>query len=227
MTQHETGADFVANRYASGRALLASRRAISTCTEHDACGVGLVAALDGKPRREVVQAGIDALKAVWHRGAVDADGKTGDGAGIHVEIPQDFFARSMSRARGHQAAARAASRSAWCSCRAPTSARRNAAAASSRPRSCDSGYTIYGWRQVPVNVAVHRREGERDAPRDRADHDLRPPSGATSRRSSATSTSSAAASRSRRSRRRSPSFYICSLSLPLGDLQGHVPGRAA
>ena len=60
--------------------------------EHDACGVGCVAALDGKPRRDVVQAGIDALKAVWHRGAVDADGKTGDGAGIHVEIPQDFFA---------------------------------------------------------------------------------------------------------------------------------------
>src|SRR5579883_2060533 len=41
--------------------------------EHDACGVGFVAALDGKPRREVVEAGINALKAVWHRGAVDAD----------------------------------------------------------------------------------------------------------------------------------------------------------
>ena len=59
--------------------------------EHDACGVGLIAALDGTPRRDVVEAGIAALKAVWHRGAVDADGKTGDGAGIHVEIPQDFF----------------------------------------------------------------------------------------------------------------------------------------
>ena len=43
-------------------------------TEHDACGVGVVASLDGKPRRDVVQAGIDALRAVWHRGAVDADG---------------------------------------------------------------------------------------------------------------------------------------------------------
>ncbi len=57
--------------------------------EHDSCGVGLVAAIDGKPNRKVVLAGIDALKAVWHRGAVDADGKTGDGAGIHVEIPHD------------------------------------------------------------------------------------------------------------------------------------------
>ena len=40
---------------------------------------------------KVVEYGIEALKAVWHRGAVDADGKTGDGAGIHVEIPTDFF----------------------------------------------------------------------------------------------------------------------------------------
>ena len=59
--------------------------------ERDACGVGFVAAIDGKPRRDVVAAAIDALKAVWHRGAVDADGKTGDGAGIYLEIPQDFF----------------------------------------------------------------------------------------------------------------------------------------
>ena len=40
-------------------------------------------------------------KAVWHRGAVDADGKTGDGAGIHIEIPQDFFADAIARG-GHK-----------------------------------------------------------------------------------------------------------------------------
>ena len=51
-------------------------------TDHDACGVGFVASMTGKPKREVVENGIEALKAVWHRGAVDADGKTGDGAGI-------------------------------------------------------------------------------------------------------------------------------------------------
>ena len=42
--------------------------------EHDACGVGLIASLDGKKSRKVVEYGIEALKAVWHRGAVDADG---------------------------------------------------------------------------------------------------------------------------------------------------------
>ena len=69
--------------------------------EHDACGVGLVCAIDGQPRREVVELAIKALKAVWHRGAVDADGKTGDGAGILLGVPQDFFADQVRRT-GHQ-----------------------------------------------------------------------------------------------------------------------------
>jgi glutamate synthase (NADPH/NADH) large chain len=55
--------------------------------EHASCGVGLVVSIDGSKSRKVVENGINALKAVWHRGAVDADGKTGDGAGIHVQIP--------------------------------------------------------------------------------------------------------------------------------------------
>jgi len=59
--------------------------------EHDACGVGFVASTEGKKSRKIVEFGIQALKAVWHRGAVDADGKTGDGAGIHIEIPKDLF----------------------------------------------------------------------------------------------------------------------------------------
>ena len=42
----------------------------------DACGVGLVVAIDGEPSRRVVEAGIEALKALWHRVAVDADGMT-------------------------------------------------------------------------------------------------------------------------------------------------------
>jgi glutamate synthase domain-containing protein 2/glutamate synthase domain-containing protein 1/glutamate synthase domain-containing protein 3/very-short-patch-repair endonuclease len=63
--------------------------------EHDACGVGLVAAIDALPRRDVIDKAIAALKSVWHRGAVNADGKTGDGAGIHLQIPHEFFASIM------------------------------------------------------------------------------------------------------------------------------------
>ena len=66
--------------------------------EHDACGVGFIASTVGKKSRQVVEFGIQALKAVWHRGAVDADGKTGDGASIHIEIPKDFFIQRIENA---------------------------------------------------------------------------------------------------------------------------------
>ena len=68
--------------------------------EHEACGVGLIASTNGKKSRKVVEYGIEALKAVWHRGAVDADGKSGDGAGIKVEISPDFFNEKITET-GH------------------------------------------------------------------------------------------------------------------------------
>ena len=82
--------DYV-TKYQQNRQRLIDAGAYNPEDERDACGVGLVVALDGKPRREIVEMGIKALKNVWHRGAVDADGKTGDGAGIRLDVPQDFF----------------------------------------------------------------------------------------------------------------------------------------
>src|SRR5215510_5537442 len=93
-------ADNFVRDYRAGSAKLTEAYGYNPAQEIDSCGVGLVVALDGKRRRDVVVAGIDALKAVWHRGAVDADGKTGDGAGIHVEIPQDFFREHVRDATG-------------------------------------------------------------------------------------------------------------------------------
>ena len=119
--------------------------------EHDACGVGLVAALDGKPSRAVVQAGIDALKAVWHRGAVDADGKTGDGAGIHVEIPRDFFAEAVLRGGDTLKPGRIIVGQIFLP--------KTDLGAQERCRQIVEteilafGYGIYGWRQVPIDVA--------------------------------------------------------------------------
>ena len=56
-------------RYERERQKLIDAYAYDPSTERDACGVGLVCAIDGKPRREVVELAIRALKAVWHRGA--------------------------------------------------------------------------------------------------------------------------------------------------------------
>ena len=79
------------NIYKKNLKKLINANAYYPSLEHDACGVGLVASTEGKKSRKIVEFGIQALKAVWHRGAVDADGKTGDGAGIHIEISIDFF----------------------------------------------------------------------------------------------------------------------------------------
>jgi glutamate synthase (NADPH/NADH) large chain len=118
--------------------------------EHDACGVGLIAALDGKKRRDVVQAGIDALKAVWHRGAVDADGKTGDGAGIHVEIPQDFFAEAITRG-GHKVQPGAIGVGMVFLPKTDLGAQERCREIV-ESEILSFGYQIYGWRQVPINV---------------------------------------------------------------------------
>ena len=147
----ETGMEFV-RAWRANAARLMSAHAYDPADEHDACGVGLVAALDGKPRRAVVEAGIKALKAVWHRGAVDADGKTGDGAGIHVEIAQDFFKAHIARTGRTPGAGRVAVGQIFLP--------RNDLDAQERCRCITEaeilrmGYSVYGWRQVPVNTAV-------------------------------------------------------------------------
>jgi glutamate synthase (NADPH/NADH) large chain len=120
--------------------------------EHDACGVGFVAAVDGVARREVVQAGIDALKSVWHRGAVDADGKTGDGAGIHVEIPQDFFHEHIA-ATGHKPGPARIAVGQMFLPRTDLNAQERCRVIVER-EIIKHGYTIYGWRQVPVDTEV-------------------------------------------------------------------------
>ncbi len=120
--------------------------------EHDACGVGLVAALDGKPRRAVVEAGINALKAVWHRGAVDADGKTGDGAGIHVQIPQDFF-RAHCIATGRNPGEEKIAVGVIFLPRTDLNGQERCRCIV-ESEILKVGYRIFGWRQVPVNVDI-------------------------------------------------------------------------
>ncbi len=119
--------------------------------EHSSCGVGLVVSIDGKASRKVVEQGIAALKAVWHRGAVDADGKTGDGAGIHVQIPVAFFYDQIRRT-GHEP--RHDELIAVGQVFLP---RTNFGAQETCRTIVESevlrmGYYIHGWRHVPVEI---------------------------------------------------------------------------
>ena len=134
------------------RAFLDNHGMYSQEEEHSSCGVGLVVSIEGKKSRKVVDNGISALKAIWHRGAVDADGKTGDGAGIHLQIPIDFFYDQVERT-GHN----------------PRKDQLLAVGQIFLPRTdfgaqetCRTivesevlkmGYYIYGWRHVPVDIS--------------------------------------------------------------------------
>lgn len=150
MTQYD---DLWVQREEAKRAYMDAHSLYKSDDEHASCGVGLVVAISGKPSRKVVENGINALKAVWHRGAVDADGKTGDGAGIHVQIPVPFFYDQVVRT-GHK----------------PDADKLIAVGQVFLPRTdfgaqerCRTivetevlrmGHYIYGWRHVPVDISV-------------------------------------------------------------------------
>ncbi|WP_292742163.1 hypothetical protein, partial [Methylophaga sp. UBA2687] len=59
--------------------------------ERDNCGFGLIAQMDGKPSHWLVKTAIEALGNLTHRGAIGADGKTGDGCGLLLKKPDSFF----------------------------------------------------------------------------------------------------------------------------------------
>ncbi|HMK61082.1 MAG TPA: glutamate synthase large subunit [Dissulfurispiraceae bacterium] len=63
---------------------------------HSSCGVGFVCNIYGKKSHQTIRWGIEAVKNLTHRGAIGADGKTGDGAGILLEIPRRFFSRKIT-----------------------------------------------------------------------------------------------------------------------------------
>jgi glutamate synthase (NADPH/NADH) large chain len=134
------------------RAYLAEHGMYRPDSEGDACGVGLVAATDGRASRRVVQSAVDALKAVWHRGAVDADGKTGDGAGIHIDLPHRFFDDAVV-ASGHKVLPNRLAVGMIFLPRTDLGAQENCRTIV-ESAIIEAGYTIYGWRQVPVDVSV-------------------------------------------------------------------------
>ena len=151
MSDHFDAAQYIRD-HRTGVARLTAAYGYNPAQEMDSCGVGLVVALDGKRRRDVVAAGIDALKAVWHRGAVDADGKTGDGAGIHIEIPRDFFAEEVRRGGDRLREGPIAVGMVFLP--------RTDLGAQERCRTIVEteilrfGHMILGWRQVPVDISV-------------------------------------------------------------------------
>ena len=149
-------------RYNKNLNLLKKNHIYSESMEHDSCGVGLIASTEGKKTRQVVEYGIQALKAVWHRGAIDADGKTGDGAGIHIEIPTSFFKEKIEN-YGRQYDGGEI-------CVGMIFLPRNDYNAQEKCKTLietellRNNYNIYRWRQVPINTSVLGLKAEQTRP---------------------------------------------------------------
>ncbi len=114
--------------------------------EHDACGVAMVARLDGVPTHETVQRAVVALENLEHRGAAGADPNTGDGAGILLQLP-DAFLRAMLDEDLPPPGAYGV-----CVCFLPRDEERRAELEGLLERTVEAeGQRVVGWRDVPVD----------------------------------------------------------------------------
>jgi glutamate synthase domain-containing protein 2/glutamate synthase domain-containing protein 1/glutamate synthase domain-containing protein 3 len=114
--------------------------------DHDACGTGFVARLGGSANYDIIQYALTALERLTHRGGVDADGASGDGAGLLTSLPQDFF-RARAKEQGIELPQNFGLGFAFLATHAVSDARSaiEHAAESERCR-------VLGWRRVPVDV---------------------------------------------------------------------------
>ena len=114
--------------------------------EHDACGVAVVARLDNRPTNEVVALGIEAVANLEHRGAAGADPETGDGAGLLIQIPDEFLRAvvdfELPPAGGYGVAI----------CFLPTDPTEQAELTALLERTVvEENQHVLGWRDVPTN----------------------------------------------------------------------------
>jgi glutamate synthase (NADPH) large chain len=120
--------------------------------EHDACGVGFVVNVNGQRSHQIVSEGITILKNLTHRGAVGGDAKTGDGAGMLVQMPHLFFTKECGRR--HITLPAEGAYGAGMLFLPKDIAAREKAVAMVEATVAKEGGTILGWRDVPVHPEV-------------------------------------------------------------------------
>ena len=114
--------------------------------DHDACGTGFVARLGGAPSYEIIQISLAALERLTHRGGVDADGASGDGAGLLTSLPHKFF-RERAQELRIELPEHFGVGFAFLPASATTEFRAAIEIAADTER-----LQVTGWRRVPVNV---------------------------------------------------------------------------
>ncbi len=120
--------------------------------EHDACGVGFVANMHNRKSHDLVRMGLEILLNLDHRGATGADPKAGDGCGMLLQIPHEFF---VAEAAEHGFALPERGRYAIGVMFLPKDRAARAEIEAIVADLCaEQGFPLLGWRDVPVNPAV-------------------------------------------------------------------------
>ncbi len=128
--------------------------------ERDSCGFGLIANLDDEPSAWVVETAVGALKRLTHRGAVAADGKTGDGCGLLLKTP-DRFLRGVAEDAGMELSQRYAAGTVFLHRDAEL---RECGRQRLEEEVTRAGLETAGWRDVPVDTSVCGDEALRTLP---------------------------------------------------------------
>ncbi|HNP62900.1 MAG TPA: glutamate synthase large subunit [Woeseiaceae bacterium] len=129
--------------------------------ERDSCGFGLIANLDDLPSHWVVQTAIAALARLTHRGAVAADGKTGDGCGLLIKFPESFL-RSVGEELGFTLNQRFAAGAVFLSQQESVAA---GARESINAAIIETGLEVAGWRKVPLDPEACGEQARMTLPR--------------------------------------------------------------
>jgi len=129
--------------------------------EHDNCGFGMIAQMDGRASHWLVKTAITALGRMTHRGAIGADGKTGDGCGLLLRKP-DAFLRSAAAEAGFQLQGEFATGLVFMSHDDDLAAKARTALETELTRR---GLIFNGWRTVPCDISACGEEAKQSVPR--------------------------------------------------------------
>jgi glutamate synthase (NADPH/NADH) large chain len=128
--------------------------------EKDSCGFGLIANLDDTPSHWLVKTAIASLNRLTHRGAIAADGKTGDGCGLLLKKPEKFL-RAVAKDAGIKLARLFAAGNVFLNPDAALAARAKEEMAAQIKRE---GLVLAGWRKLPTNPAACGAEALKTLP---------------------------------------------------------------
>ena len=141
---------------------LAQRGLYSPEHEHDSCGVGVVANIKGRKTHQIIEEGLQVLVNLGHRGACGRDPETGDGAGLLIQMPHEFF-RQVTPALGIDLPAEGEYGVGMVFLPPGPEARERGRALISRI-VVDEGLELLGWRDLPLDHSKLGRDARAVCP---------------------------------------------------------------